>query len=99
MEKTKVPSVNDVMGKNLPEKKFRAGPITATIWQNETQRDGKTVSYNTISFERSYKDKNDEWQTTNSLRMNDLPRAVLVLNKAYEFLALKDVESIQEENV
>ena len=44
MEKTKVPSVNDVMGKNLPEKKFRAGPITATIWQNETQRDGKTES-------------------------------------------------------
>ncbi|GIU69262.1 MAG: hypothetical protein KatS3mg002_0498 [Candidatus Woesearchaeota archaeon] len=52
----KVPSVNEVMGKNLPEKKFRAGAITATVWSNETVRDGKKVSYKTISFERSYKD-------------------------------------------
>ena len=26
---------------------------------------------------------------TNALRMSDLPRAVLVLNKAYEFMAIR----------
>ncbi len=73
---------------NLPEKKFRAGAITATIWKN-TSNDGES-EFNTISFERSYKDKKDEWQTTNSLRVNDLPKAKLVLAKAYEFLVLKE---------
>jgi hypothetical protein len=84
----KVPSVNDVMGKNLPEKKFRAGAIAATVWANETVRDGKKISYKTISFERSYKDKDDTWKQTNSLRTTDIPKAVLVLSKAYEYLAL-----------
>lgn len=77
--------------KNLPEKKFRAGPIVATIWKNKAQKkDGETISYRTISFERTYKDQNDEWQTTNSLRTNDLPKAMLVLQKAYEELTLAD---------
>ena len=88
----KVPSVNDVMGKNLPEKKFRAGAIAATVWANETVRDGKKVSYKTISFERSYKDKDDTWKQTNSLRTTDIPKAVLVLSKAYEYLALNNEE-------
>ncbi|HIH31923.1 TPA: hypothetical protein HA235_04400 [Candidatus Woesearchaeota archaeon] len=84
----KAPSVSEVMGKNLPEKKFRSGAIAATIWANEVVRDGKKVSYRTVSFERSYKAKDDEWKTTNSLRIADIPRATLVLNKAYEYLAL-----------
>ena len=88
----KIPSVNDVMGKKLPETKFRSGAIAATIWSNETVRDGKKVEYKTVSFERSYKDKNDQWQSTNSLRTQDLPKAILVLTKAYEHLALNAEE-------
>ena len=80
---------------NLPEKKFRAGPVTATIWKNHTQKDGEVVEYRTVSFERSYQ-KNGEWNTTNSLRVNDLPRAVLVLQKAYEYISLKENESQEE---
>lgn len=92
----KAPSVNEVMGRNLPEKKFRSGAIAATIWANEVVRDGKKVSYRTVSFERSYKDKDDTWKQTNSLRMTDIPRAVLVLNKAYEYLALNSDESEED---
>ena len=88
----KLPSVNDVMGKKMPETKFRSGAITATIWSNETVRDGKKVEYKTVSFERSYKDKDDTWKTTNSLRTTDLPKAILVLSKAYEHLALNAEE-------
>lgn len=94
MKKTqiKIPSVNDVMGKKLPETKFRSGAIVATVWSNDAVRDGKKVEYKTVSFERSYKDKNDQWQTTNSLRTADLPKAILVLSKAYEHLALNAEE-------
>lgn len=79
--------------KNLPEKKFRAGAITATVWKNKGQtKEGNETEFNTISFERSYKDKNGEWKTTSSLRINDLPRAQVVLKKAYEHLVLSNQE-------
>ncbi len=79
--------------KNVPHKKFRSGPVVATIWNNESvNKDNEKVSFKTISFERTYKDKNDEWQSTNSLRVGDLPKATLVLNKAYEFLMLNTEE-------
>lgn len=75
---------------NQPEKKFRAGAISATVWENTGQRkDGTTASFNTISFERGYKDKNGEWKSTSSLRIADIPKAVVVLNKAYEYLIMK----------
>ncbi len=77
---------------NLPEKKFRAGAISATVWKNQAvSKTGENVSYYSISVERSYKDKSDQWQSTTSYRTNDIPKVVLVLNKAYEFLNLKDV--------
>lgn len=79
--------------KNKPEKKFRAGAVTATIWRNQTE-DNK--EYSTVSFERSYKDKNGEWKNTNSLRVNDLPKAAMVISKAYEFLALNEKEAEEE---
>ena len=75
---------------NTPEKKYRAGGITATVWKNQTEKEGKIVEYRTVSFDRNYQDKNKVWKTTNSLRVNDLPRAGLVLQKAYEYIALKD---------
>lgn len=74
--------------KNQPIKKFRAGALVATVWENAAERDGKEVTFNSVSFERRYKDKNDTWQSSHSLRVNDLPRAALVLQKAYEYLAL-----------
>ncbi len=74
---------------NIPEKKFRAGAISATVWKNQAEKDGKTVEYRTVSFERNYLNKNNEWKTTSSLRLNDLPKAVLVLQKAYEYISLK----------
>jgi hypothetical protein len=97
IKQVKVPTVNEIMGKNMPEKKFRAGPVAATVWSNDVVRDGKTLSYKTISFERSYKDKKGEWQSTNSLRVGDVPRAMLVLGKAYEYLALND--GAEEESI
>ncbi|MBD3313294.1 hypothetical protein GF345_02530 [Candidatus Woesearchaeota archaeon] len=76
--------------KNLPEAKFSAGGIFATVWKNTaSNKEGKEIEYSTISIERRYKDRNDEWKSTNSMRQTDLPKAVVVLQKAYEHLVLK----------
>lgn len=72
---------------NTPVKKFRAGAVSATIWTNTSKEGGE---YNTVSFERGYKDKDGAWKSTSSLRLNDLPKAALVLTKAYEYIALGD---------
>jgi hypothetical protein len=76
---------------SMPEKKFRAGAICATIWKNKTtSKVGSEVEYATISLDRNYKDKDGKWQNTGSMRLNDLPKAALVLNHAYEYLVLRE---------
>jgi len=82
-----------------PEKKFSTGSVSATIWQNTGKRKtGEEVSFRTVSFQRRYRDKEGNWKTTNTLRTNDLPKASLVLQKAYEYLVLKEMQdnSIEE---
>jgi hypothetical protein len=83
--------------KNPPIKKFKAGAISAAVWENQAQNNkGEVISFKSISFDRNYKDANGEWQKTNSLRTSDIPKAVLVLSKAYEFLALNSPETDDE---
>ncbi|RLI97251.1 MAG: hypothetical protein DRO96_01110 [Candidatus Aenigmatarchaeota archaeon] len=78
------------MGKgDKPEKKFSTGEISATVWNNKVERDGKPMQFRTVSFQKRYKDNDGEWRESKSLKPADLPKAVLVLNKAYEYLVLK----------
>ncbi len=89
-----VPQEESFEAKTGPEKRFRAGAISAAVWKNQgTTAKGEPTEYRTVSFERRYKDKTDQWQSTHSLRLNDLPRAQLVLGKAYEYLALAGEEA------
>ena len=79
---------------NIPEKKFSTGGLTATVWENQGKnKEGLDVSYRTVSFQRRYMDKAGEWQSTNTLRVNDLPKASLVLQKAYEYLVMKELQN------
>lgn len=88
----------DTFGQNMPEKRFSTGAIQATVWRNNTKsKDGEAVEFRTISFDRRYKDKEGNWQSSKSLRIGDLPKAVVVLNKAFEYAVLKDTVSITEE--
>ncbi|HIG93474.1 TPA: hypothetical protein HA242_03600 [Candidatus Woesearchaeota archaeon] len=76
---------------NMPEKKFRAGGVSATVWLNKGHAsNGQDTEYKTISIERSYTDKEGKWQSTNSMRINDLPKAVIALQKAYEYVVLNE---------
>ena len=90
MEKVKIENVSG----NIPEKKFSTGGLTATVWENQGKnKEGLDVSYRTVSFQRRYMDKNGDWQSTNTLRINDLPKASLVLQKAFEYLVMKEMQN------
>ena len=78
---------------NKPEKKIQVGGISATIWKNTNKVKGKDVEFTTITIDRSYKDKDEKWKTTSSMKINDLPKVELVARKAFEYLSLKEDDS------
>ncbi len=81
-------------GVNVPEKKFSTGVIQATIWKNQAiRKNGEAFAYRTISLCRRYSDKHGQWKSTSSFRRDDLPNAALVIQKAYEYIALKEKEA------
>jgi hypothetical protein len=76
---------------NKPVKKFQAGGICAALWQNKmTLKDGRHIETLSVSLDRRYKDSDGEWKSSSSLKENDIPKAMLVLAKAYEFMTAGD---------
>ncbi len=73
-----------------PEKRFKVGACTASIFVNEVGTgNGKTAIRN-VSLQKTYKDKEGKFQHSTSFRANDIPKAILALSKAYEYLVLDD---------
>lgn len=87
------------MESKQPEKKFSSGAISATIWKNEgIGKNQEKTNFYTISLDRRFQDKEKNWKSTNSFRINDLPKAALLMNKAYEYLVLKEEDSKSYDN-
>ena len=74
---------------NKPEKVFQNGAVRAAIFVNERERDGQSFTKKQVSFQKVYRDKEGEFKTTHSLEINDLPKAVVVLQKAYDYLTVR----------
>ena len=84
------------METNKPEKSYAAGGVKLAVWKNSGKtKAGQEADYFTVKLERRYKDRNDAWQSTNALHINDIPKAQLLLEKAYEHLVLKSEEDRQ----
>jgi len=73
-----------------PEKKFQAGGVSASVFRNERKVDGKTVVSYSVIIDRTYRDRGENWQRTNSYKMNDLHKLIVVAQKAFEYITLKD---------
>lgn len=75
-----------------PIKRICVGAISASIFMNKVKMNGQEVDSPSVQLQRAYKDRSGNWQHTGSLNQNDLPKAVLALQKAYEALTLKGDE-------
>jgi hypothetical protein len=73
-----------------PIHKISVGAIQVAVWENQG-KEGNV--FNSVSLQKTYK-QGEEWKKTSNLKQNDLPKAVLALQKAFEYLSLK--ESTQE---
>ena len=79
-----------------PEIVFRHGACSAAVFVNEVTRGEDAFKVRTVSFQRRYRDCNGEWQSSSSLGVNDIPKAILVLQKSFEFLTSNGADADQE---
>ena len=73
---------------NHPEKRFKAGAISATVWKAK-EGSNKTVL---VVFEKSYKNKDGKWATTNHFTIQDLATVAWLAKQAFSY-ALERRES------
>ena len=83
---------------NEPVTKFSVrGGIQVSVWMNPAKNSkGEIYPRPSVNIQKSYKDEDGNYQKTNSLSINDIPRVICALQDAYEYLisykdASKDV--------
>lgn len=69
-----------------PDKAYRLGLISASVFTNEISTDGGTRTARSVVLQRRYRDGNGEWQSTNSLNASDVPAAICVLQASQAYL-------------
>ncbi|MFC1489107.1 hypothetical protein ACFL6B_04585 [Thermodesulfobacteriota bacterium] len=77
-----------------PEKVFKNGACEAAVFVNEINKNGTPIQIKKVSVQRRYKDRDGKWQGTSSFDINDIPKAVMVLAKAYDYLTDKNNNNV-----
>jgi len=77
-----------------PEKVIRFGAISASVFANEIDTDRGKKTMRNVKIQRRYR-SGDEWKTSSSFTLSDLPIAIAVMQHALEHLA--DKEAVTEE--
>lgn len=54
------------------------------MWRNEVTVRGEQKTIVKASVSRRYRDRNDEWQSSQSFSRNEIPLAIYCLQKAFE---------------
>ena len=86
-------------GQQLPVEKFKAGQVSAAIWQNKVLVKGVEVTILKASVHRNYKDRNGQWQSSASFGRNEIPLAIYCLQKAFEKIIEKQNEELGSNNI
>lgn len=69
-----------------PEKIIMVGPCRVSIFRNVFTKDGEEMEIPKVLLEVRYKDKHGQWRGTHSLSPREIPKAILALQKAFEYL-------------
>lgn len=73
-----------------PVKVFRLRGVSASVFENHSKNDDRSVTFHKVSLQRTYKD-GDEFKTTTSFGRDDLPVCVHVMQQAWAYIL--DAES------
>ena len=80
-----------------PEISFKVGAVRASVFRNVVVNNGRQIPLPKVVIEVRYKDKTGQWNGTNSLSLNDIPKAILALQKAFEYLTQHREPGTQED--
>ena len=82
--------------KNKPEKVFRAGTCSASIFYNEVETKDGIKNIPSVSFKNSFIDKEGKWKDTYTLSLNQIPKLITILQECYKYLlGLDEDENVQ----
>ena len=76
-----------------PKEVIRVGAVNVSIFENTVMKDDKILTIPKVVFQVRYKDKEGQWKSTSSLSVNDIPKAINALQKAYQILTEKGQKS------
>jgi hypothetical protein len=79
-----------------PEKSFKCGGCEAAVFENEIAKGGTKIPIKKVSFQKRYKNVDGEWKSTGSLDVNEIPKAILVLTKAYDYVCTRSEDSVSD---
>jgi len=68
-----------------PKHKQKIDNIEVAVWENNSENG----PYLTLSMSRSYKTKEDEWKTTQTFTVNDIPKLEKALAKVYDYAKME----------
>ena len=78
-----------------PERKFRCGPITASLFADGRVINGEMVKLYSITFDKAYKD-GPEWKHTHSFVTEDLLKIAILADTVYRHLRLRSTDDGDE---
>lgn len=79
------------MASNAPEKTFRIGLVSASVFVNEIDGDNSKRTIRNVNLQRRYRD-GDSWKSSTSFGLADIPVALRVLQLAQEYVEEREVE-------
>lgn len=76
-----------------PIAKFRAGSVSAAIFENDIQVNGTKKTILKASIQRRYKDSDGNWKSSTSFSRNEIPLAIYCLEQAFEKIIGEQTEA------
>ena len=67
-----------------PEKQFRIGLVSASVFANEVNGDSGKRILRSVNVQRRYREGDGDWKTATSFGLSDLPAAIRVLQLAQQ---------------
>ena len=74
-----------------PERVYRIGAISASVFVNEVDGENGKRKIRNVNLQRRYRD-GDEWKSSSSLGLGDLPQAIEVLRLALAYVEEKEAK-------
>lgn len=68
-----------------PVKVFKHRAISASVFENSTQKDGQTQTFFKVSVRRTYKD-GEEFRSNANFGRDEIPIVRLLLDRAWQFI-------------